>query len=131
MKPLEVVCAVIIRQDGKLLACQRNSQTSLPSKWEFPGGKIEKNESPKSALKREILEELQIHINILKSLSTVVHQYPDFEIALSPYICEIQNSDTPIAIEHSEIRWVSTLEAKKLDWAEADLPVLSEYTNLS
>lgn len=131
MKPLEVVCAVIINHDGKLLSCQRNTESLLAGKWEFPGGKIEPNESGQEALEREILEELEVMISILKPLEIVRHQYPnvDFEINLSPYLCEIRNSEVPKAIEHSQICWVQPTESLELDWADADKKILQQYIN--
>ena len=131
MNPLEVVCAVIVNHDGELLCCQRNSASSLAGKWEFPGGKIELNESAEEALKREIIEELEVRISILKPLEIVKHHYKnlDFEIALSPYLCEIESSATPKAIEHAQLRWVHPANADELDWADADMKILHQYKN--
>ncbi len=127
MKPHEVVCALIVNSKRKILACQRSPERSLAGKWEFPGGKIEPGESAEVALKREILEELEVTISILKPLPVVKHKYPDIEIALSPFLCEIIGSEAPNAIEHSQIRWVNLAEADEIDWAEADIPILKQY----
>jgi 8-oxo-dGTP diphosphatase len=129
MKPLEVVCALIVNSAGKILACQRSSESSLAGKWEFPGGKIEPAESAQAALRREIIEELEVSISILRPLAIVKHRYPDFEIALSPFLCEIIGSEVPNAVEHSQIRWVNLDEANELDWAEADIPIIQQYKN--
>lgn len=128
--PLEVVCALIINENGKLLACRRGPNTSLPGKWEFPGGKVEINETPESALKREIQEELEIFISIRATLDTVTHHYPHFTIALSPFLCQIIDSQPPKCIEHAEIRWVNLSELSSLEWAEADLPIIEQYKRL-
>ncbi|MFT5904893.1 MAG: phosphoserine phosphatase [Cryomorphaceae bacterium] len=130
MKPLEVVCALIVNSDGKFLACQRSSETSLAGKWEFPGGKIEPGESAQAALTREILEELEVNISILRPLSIVMHRYPGFEIALSPFLCEINDSEVPNALEHSQIRWVNLAESIDLEWSEADIPIIQQYEKL-
>lgn len=127
IKPLEVVCALIIHENGKFLACQRGNQSTLPDKWEFPGGKIEPGESKEDALKRELWEELEVRISIQKPLDTVNHQYPDFDIALSPFICKITSPQPPKPLEHKEIRWVTFSEASCLDWADADLPIIEQY----
>jgi 8-oxo-dGTP diphosphatase len=131
MKPLDVVCAIIVNSDGKLLACRRSSRSSLPGKWEFPGGKIELGESAETALKREISEELEVSISILKPLKAVNHLYPnfDFEIALSPFLCEINDSEIPNAVVHSQIRWVNITQAMELNWADADLRIIKQYEN--
>ncbi len=129
MNPLEVVCAVIINQEKCLLACQRNSASSLAEKWEFPGGKIEPGESPETALKREILEELGVSISMISPLKTVIHQYAhlDFEILLIPYLCEINSAEIPQALEHAQISWINPKNAFQLDWADADQKILLEY----
>ena len=128
--PLEVVCALIINKNGQLLACRRGPHSSLPGKWEFPGGKIEIDETPEAALKREIHEELDISISIQTVLDTVTHHYPDFTIALSPFLCQIKDSQSPKCIEHAELRWINPSEANSLDWAEADLPIIEQYKKL-
>ena len=129
MNPLEVVCALIVNRDGRILACQRGVETSLAGKWEFPGGKIEPDESAEAALRREISEELEVSISILRPLEIVNHRYPSFEITLSPFLCEISASEVPNAVEHSQIRWVNLAQANELDWAEADIPILEQFKN--
>lgn len=124
--PLQVVCAVIQNSAGEILACQRSASTSHPGKWEFPGGKVEPDESPEAAIKREIVEELGVNITIIKSLTTVNHNYPDFAIALQPFLCSLTETETPTALEHAQIKWISPSEATDLDWAAADIFVLSQ-----
>lgn len=130
MKPLDVVCALIVNNHGKLLACQRGSGKSLAGKWEFPGGKIEPGETAEDALKREISEELEVSISIISRMKTVMHRHPDFEIALSPFLCEITDSSIPNPTEHAEIRWIDLTEAALLDWAEADISIINQYKKL-
>lgn len=129
MNSLEVVCALIVNQDGKLLACKRSAKQSHPGKWEFPGGKIEAHETKEQAIIREILEELQIHITPTKQLGSVTHQYPEFHISLSPFLCEISPEVTPDPTEHEELSWLDPLKILPLDldWAEADIPILQQY----
>jgi 8-oxo-dGTP diphosphatase len=80
-------------------------------------------------LRREILEELEVSISVLKPLKIVNHIYPNFEveIALSPFLCEINDSKMPNAVEHSQILWVNLAEANELDWAEADRLILQQF----
>jgi 8-oxo-dGTP diphosphatase len=131
MKPLDVVCAIIVNSNGELLACQRSSESTHSGKWEFPGGKIEPEETSETALRREILEELGVSISIIRHLELVIYPYTDldFEIALSPYLCELSNTKIPNPIVHSQIRWVTLSEANELDWAGADKLVLQQYKN--
>lgn len=71
---IEVVGAAIIH-DGKLLAMQRSEKMTLPGLWEFPGGKIEKGESEKEALIREIQEELALEIEVEENITTTAYEY--------------------------------------------------------
>ncbi|MGV8815207.1 MAG: NUDIX domain-containing protein [Gelidibacter sp.] len=79
MKTIPVTCA-IIHFGNKVLAVQRSETMSLPLKWEFAGGKIEPGESEEECIKREIFEELNIHINLKRKLTAVIHQYPNLKL---------------------------------------------------
>ncbi len=122
---LNVVCAVIRDQKGRYLVCQRPAGKALAGYWEFPGGKIEPNEDPKSALKREILEELACKIQVGKSLPEVEHHYPEAFIRLLPFMCSIE-AGTPYAREHAEIMWATLEQCRQLSWAPADVPIWQE-----
>ncbi|MDG1713924.1 (deoxy)nucleoside triphosphate pyrophosphohydrolase [Lacinutrix sp.] len=87
MKVIPVTCA-IIKFNNKVLAVQRSKSMKLPLKWEFAGGKIEAGESEIDCIKREILEELNIKIEIKDRLTPITHQYPNFKIKLIPFIAE-------------------------------------------
>ena len=122
---LRVVCAVLQHPDGRILAALRPPGRSLANKWEFPGGKIEPDESPSEAIVREISEEMGVIIRPTKELTSVWHVYPDFEIELVPFLCEIISGELT-AREHAALRWVNRSEASDLDWAAADIPILEE-----
>jgi 8-oxo-dGTP diphosphatase len=79
-KRINVVGAVLTRAQT-ILAAQRSSTMSLPGMWEFPGGKIEQDESPKEALLRELKEELLCSAEIGKHIQTTEHEY-DFGIVI-------------------------------------------------
>ena len=94
MKSVEVV-AVIIQRDGAYFATQRG-YGEFEGMWEFPGGKIEPNETPESALKREIQEELGIHISIEKFLCTTDYDYPKFHLTMHCYLCSIASGEIDV-----------------------------------
>jgi 8-oxo-dGTP diphosphatase len=121
---IDVVCAVISREDGKILAAQRSERMPLPLKWEFPGGKIDPGERAEDALRREINEELSADIRILARLEPVVHHYPGLSICLQPFHCEITGGDIVLK-EHTLFCWLPVAELSALDWAEADVPVVA------
>src|SRR5690554_748785 len=125
---LHVTCA-IIQKENKILICQRSKEMKLPLKWEFPGGKIEKDESKKECLKREIEEELGLDIEVLDPLERVVYHYPDFSISLYPFLCRIVSGKLKVA-EHAQVKWASLNELDIYDWAEADLPILTDLKNI-
>jgi 8-oxo-dGTP diphosphatase len=128
LKHIEVVAAVIV-DSGSILCMQRgNSRLSyISEKWEFPGGKVEPGEDQVTALRREILEELQVQVSVWAHILTVKHEYPDFSITMHAYECKLLNSKTSLILtEHKSLLWLSPLTAdfENLDWAAADLPIV-------
>lgn len=125
-KTIRVTCAIIMKE-GKILAAQRSEKMDLPLKWEFPGGKIEQNESPGACLIREIKEELNIEISIEKTFRSNVHSYKeDKQIELIPFLCGYMKGQL-VAKEHQQIQWIEPKNLIKLDWAEADVPIVIEF----
>ena len=82
---IDVACAIILKDD-KILVTQRSEKMSLPLKWEFPGGKIENDETAENCILREIKEELNIEIEIIGKLETKTFDYSNFSINLIPFI---------------------------------------------
>jgi|TARA_Y100001934_G_C12276779_1_gene737776 8-oxo-dGTP diphosphatase len=128
LKTILVTCAIILRDD-KVYAFQRSKNMKLPLKWEFAGGKLESNETEIDCIKREIKEELNIEIQILKRLTPVTHEYSDFKIKLIPFIANYLTGDL-ILKEHSSFLLARKEELLNLDWAEADIPILNEFLSL-
>lgn len=124
MNMIHVVCA-IINNDKKILIAQRSERMALPLKWEFPGGKVEKDEDKKTALQREIKEELAMEIEVGHALDPVIYHYEDFTITLYPYLCASASKEF-IKREHEEVRWEKVENLKKYDWAAADVPVVKK-----
>ena len=124
MKKVFVVAGVIINE--KQILCAQRSKNNLnyiSKKFEFPGGKFEKFETDEQCLKREILEELSLEIEINDFYMLVNHIYPDFKLNMKVYLCSSNNRDT-ILKEHISCKWLSLEKISNLDWAEADLPVV-------
>lgn len=125
---LYVTCA-IIKVENKILVTQRSEKMKLPLKWEFPGGKLEKNETEIDCIKREIKEEININIEVVKKLSNSVFDYGTFKINLIPFIAKYVSGDI-ILTEHKDYKLLDKTELSNLDWAEADLPILEEFLKL-
>ncbi len=119
---LHVVGAAIFRNDLCLIA-QRGQAMSLPGKWEFPGGKVEANESPEAALVREAAEELGVRVRVGPFLARGTAPSGARLIQLDVYAAELMSGE-PIPCEHAEVRWVGNEALADFDWAEADLPVV-------
>ena len=129
VKHIHVACA-IIECDGFVLAAQRSSAMTLPLKWEFPGGKIELGETPEECLRRELIEELDIRVNIGRYLPRHTHYYPTFTVTLYPFICKVESGNIALH-EHAAIVWLPPKRLRELDWAEADLPVIEVYLEMA
>lgn len=125
---IKVVCAIIRIRD-KTLAVQRSEDMSLPLKWEFPGGKIEQEESEQECIKREIKEELSIEIEVGRRLEPSLYEYPNFKIELIPYISHYKSGNLTLN-EHSQFLLLNKEDLSDLDWAEADIPIVNEYITL-
>ena len=124
MKKVEVVAAIIYF--GNEILCVQRPENKLPyisKKIEFPGGKIENGETKEEALKRELLEELNISANIKSLFLTVVHQYPDFELTMHSFICEVETKQLTLN-EHISFEWLTLNKINNLDWAAADVPIV-------
>ena len=129
MKHYNVVAAIIIH-DNKILCMQRgiSKYNYISEKFEFPGGKIEENETGIAALEREIKEDLIIDISVDQKFITVDHEYPDFKITMHCYICNSQSKDFTLT-EHIDYKWLNSNELKTLDWAAADIPIVDKLIN--
>lgn len=125
---IDVTCAIIMKKN-KILVAQRSERMSLPLKWEFPGGKIEEWETPEDCLKRELKEELNIEIKILRRLTATQFNYGSFSINLIPFLSEYLSGEISLT-EHSDFKWLEKEMLQNLDWAAADLPILEEFIKL-
>lgn len=126
MKHIEVVAAVI-QFDDKILCVQRGvgKFDYISRKYEFPGGKVEAGESPKDALRREILEELHMNIGVGELFLSVEHTYPDFAITMHTYLCSADDPKLKL-VEHIDHKWLHRRELQGLDWAAADIPIVDK-----
>ena len=126
MKHIEVAAAVIV-VENKILCVQRgkNKYDYISYKYEFPGGKLEKGETPEGAVIREVREELNLEITNLQHFLTVTHAYPDFNITLHSFLCTCATREMTLT-EHIDAKWMDRDLIAVLDWAEADIEVVDK-----
>ncbi|HAS55821.1 MAG TPA: 8-oxo-dGTP diphosphatase MutT [Firmicutes bacterium] len=117
MKIIKVVAA-IIKKDNLVFVSQRG-YGEFKDKWEFPGGKIEANESKEEALKREIKEELDASINIIENLKSIEYDYPNFHLIMDVFLCHLNNPHLELK-EAENAKWIKKEEINQLDWLPAD-----------
>lgn len=128
IKKIQVVGAVIAEprfhrspEGKKILLVQRPKGDIGEGLWEFPGGKIEKGESPVQALRREIDEELNLQIEIITSLGKITHTYPQVVVDLEIFLTEIKSGEL-ILREHQDLKWIKPHEMNEQELLEADRP---------
>lgn len=132
MKIIEV-CAAIIINNNKILLTQRG-YGEYKDKWEFPGGKIEKNETKEETIIREIKEELDATIKVEKFLTKVEYDYTSFYLKMNVFIASLTSSHL-LFKEHESYKWIDVSELNDLDALDllpADrliIPYLKDYLN--
>lgn len=126
MKTIDVTAA-IIEKNGKFLIARRKKGKHLEYKWEFPGGKIEQQETPEECLVRELREEFGITVKINGFVAESIFNYGDRIIRLLGYHVEYVSGNFKLNA-HDEIKWVLPDEFGKFDFAEADLPLIEKIS---
>lgn len=121
MKTIRVVAAIIQDQD-KIFATQRG-YGDFKDGWEFPGGKIEQNETPEEAVVREIKEELDTIIKVNKYLTTVEYDYPTFHLSMDCFLCSILEGNLNLK-EHEAAKWLTKETLDTVDWLPADQGII-------
>jgi 8-oxo-dGTP diphosphatase len=117
------VVGAAIMKEGRCLVAQRGPSMDMPGKWEFPGGKIERGESPEVALERELREELGIEAEVTEWVGRGDFIENGRRICLDVYLAEA-DTRTMNLYEHAAVKWVGARDLYSLDWAGADVPIL-------
>ncbi len=121
------VVAALVECEGEYLCVQRGKTkyeyTSY--KYEFPGGKVEAGETEAEALKRELMEEMNYEVEVVRHLTTITHHYSDFSVTLSIHLCKAQTKEFEMR-EHIDFRWLKPTEMPALPWVAADQQFIEE-----
>jgi 8-oxo-dGTP diphosphatase len=131
LKMLFVVACALVDADRRVLIAQRPEGKSLAGLWEFPGGKVEAGESPEAALLRELEEELGVSTKsaCLAPLTFASHPYEGFHLLMPLYVCR-KWQGTPIAREHSALKWVRPQKLRDYPMPPADEPLIAALCDL-
>jgi 8-oxo-dGTP diphosphatase len=120
----------MIMDQGRVLLAQRPAHKHLGLKWEFPGGKIEPNETAAAALRREIREELGCAIEIECALPPFRHDYGAVVIEMFPFVCRLADArKRPQPTEHVALAWPTPGELGRFDLAPADIPLIAQLAS--
>lgn len=129
-----LVTAALIRDKDRILIAQRKADSSVePSKWEFPGGKVEYGEHPEDCLIREIREELDLEIEVESLFDVTSHVYPlasgRLHIVLLCYFCRTKSGELK-KLDVQDAIWVQPLQLREFTYAAADIPVVEKFLRL-
>lgn len=121
-----VSAAALVDGQGRVLLAQRGQGRSMAGLWEFPGGKVQPGETPEQALVRELDEELGLAIDVknLKPAGFASHSYSDFHLLMPLFLCR-EWTGTPVAREHSALKWVKPDDMSQFPMPEADIPLVA------
>ena len=128
---LLVVACALVDADRRVLIAQRPEGKSLAGLWEFPGGKVEADESPEAALIRELEEELGVQTKTacLAPLSFASHAYETFHLLMPLYVCRKWQGQ-PQAKEHAALKWVRPQALRDYPMPPADEPLIAALCDL-
>lgn len=121
---IKVVCG-IINKDNKIFICRRRVEKALGGYWEFPGGKVEPNESHEDSLERELREELDMAVKVGAFFKSVEHDYDNFSIELIAYFCVFKSCNYNLT-DHDKYEWVHAKDLLAWKLAPADIPIAEE-----
>ena len=126
---MTVVVAAVIEDRGRFLVTRRQAGVHLAGLWEFPGGKIDPEETHGDALRREIKEELDADVAVGELVLSTAHTYPEKAVSLFFYYCTL--TATPRPVLGQEMRWVTREEIGALGFPAADEEVIRVLTRRS
>jgi 8-oxo-dGTP diphosphatase len=126
-KTVDVAVGVIIQntQTPKFFVCKRSANQHQGNKWEFPGGKVEANESADEALARELLEEIGIKVIQCSPLIVITFNYPDKRVKLTVRLVT-EFSGVAHGAEGQESKWVDFKTLKSLEFPEANQAIIEK-----
>lgn len=130
-KPSIRVVAAVIAAEGRFLITQRRPEAVLPLLWEFPGGRVEGEESDGDALRRELRERLGVEIEIGGQMSVMQHEYPRYLVTLVIFSAKLQPGQKPRVGHINDFRWVSSEDFDRYEFPPADQATMDLLLGIS
>ena len=124
-KKIQVVAAMIEREDGRVLAVLRSAKKKIGNRWEFPGGKVEPGETPQQALVREIMEELDTEIKVGEWIDTIEFDYPTFHLSMDCFWAEVTKGHLELK-EAEAAKWLTKDQLDSVAWLPADITLIDK-----
>jgi 8-oxo-dGTP diphosphatase len=124
------VVAAMLEKGGRYLITQRRPTATLPLLWEFPGGRVEEDETDEAALARELSEEMGIEVEVKERVMQVHHSYSDYDIDFRVYRCKLVSGEIAHHRVHDH-RWVLPTELDQYQFPAADEKTLALLLDLS
>ena len=124
---IQVTAGIILREDEVLIA-KRGGGGNLDGKWEFPGGKIKSDESPQACLRRELVEELDVTVEVGEFFGESVYEYRDKTVRLLGFLAKWVDGDIKPQV-HREVEWAKISSLTDYDFLPADLPLVKKLIN--
>jgi 8-oxo-dGTP diphosphatase len=117
-----IVVAAVVRHNDRFLVTRRLRGVHLEGYWEFPGGKCASGETHVDCLRREMLEELDVDVDVAEKLLSTTHDYPEKCVELHFYRCSLRGEPRPLLGQ--EMQWVERRELKSMRFPAADAELI-------
>lgn len=124
------VVAAVIEHDGRYLITQRNANAVLPGLWEFPGGRVEEDETETAALLREVEGRIGVQVVVGAKIGEHLHEYTSYSVHLTMYSCKLPVEARPYPATVADLRWVMSREFLDYDFPPADEKTMSKLLGL-
>lgn len=125
MKRVHVAVGIIVNSQQQILLAKRHGHLHQGGKWEFPGGKVEADETVTQALIRELKEEVNLSVVSSSAFMSISHDYPDKQVLLDIHLVQDFSGEV-IGVEGQQIVWVNQAQLKDYEFPEANLPILEK-----
>jgi 8-oxo-dGTP diphosphatase len=124
------VVAAVIERDGRYLITQRNAGAVLPLLWEFPGGRVEPDETEAQALAREVKGRVGVDVQVVEKIGEHHHEYAHYDVYMMMFKCTIADDAHPYPATVNDLRWVTSREFLDYDFPPADEKTMSKLLGL-